>query len=377
MAKATPHEWLKEILKSHSQAKFPDLGKRGCNTLYSKNQHGQILGRKTAQAYSNTAKQRRNRNRFCQCVQMWKALTDPQKILFEWRETYFPDMNFEKLRYQDMFTSLCLRRLLWKYLKYTLEVKITLEVIEDTEEKAILRVKAENAHPTGDTRRWMYEEGSWSCVELDRFHLAYGSLKFYFSKISPEISYHCYVIDTQFGLTEEQYYILDKQLIAQACGRGTYIVMADHEGLYSNTIEIEIPAPKPLKHLEKFYLKVKNTGATIYGHETEWTRYILNPYPDKQVICIFGFEDKKGTPQPDFDFQDVQLIVYDLGWQLKIEVYGTYGAFYNELHHSDYGKICDCSPLNRDKPFEEIPPKSELKATVLMDKNFGVIQTVY
>ena len=240
MAKFELKEWLSEVIKSFTHAKFPNLSKRGCNALLSKNQHGTILGKKTAITNVKSLLQEENKNRFKQCVCMWKELTDPQRILFEWREYYFPDDDFTSPRYVDMFQSLCLQWKLYMYLEHTIKMDVELSIESEDDFKVTFKVRAINKDKKGSMRRWMWVDGDWRYIDLDRLHIKHGSLILRFHKIEPEIQYDAYQIRTEWGESEEQFLTILKEDIARTAGAGKYQVYAEHEGITSNSVEINV-----------------------------------------------------------------------------------------------------------------------------------------
>ena len=138
-------------------------------------------------------------------------------------------------------------------------------------------------------------------------------------------------------------------------------------------LEVDLHGFKYVIPLISFASKVKVTnlskGYTIPGTDRRCQKIKLMLLPNLKYVQILGFEDRCYHPRVDWDYEDVQFFLFEEGDKYRIEIYGTYGGDHNIVEIQGIDKKIDCSPLRRDKPFDELPPSDELRAVIYLDKD--------
>lgn len=119
---------------------------------------------------------------------------------------------------------------------------------------------------------------------------------------------------------------------------------------------------------KKLKLYVKTTDTWIGGLETQWVRIKMFTMPDLSRVFIIGFEDLKGQPNPDFDYDDVLIYVFETEDKLIAKVYGTFGRYDNYLNVESETEPIHCPPRNVNWRKDEIPPDDYLCAVMEFDK---------
>lgn len=119
---------------------------------------------------------------------------------------------------------------------------------------------------------------------------------------------------------------------------------------------------------KKLKLYVKTTDTWIVGLETKYVRIELFTMPDLSKIWIIGFEDLKGQPNIDFDYDDVLIYVFETENKLIAKVYGTFGAHDNYLYVEGETEPIRCPPRNIEWRKDEIPQDDYLCAVMEFDK---------
>ena len=82
------------------------------------------------------------------------------------------------------------------------------------------------------------------------------------------------------------------------------------------------------------YIDVYNEGIII--EERKWNGELVWAY--------VAVEDMLCDPEPDWDYNDVRIYVYDYGTKWGLYVWGTLGDYTNEVYYKGYGLICVCPP---------------------------------
>jgi hypothetical protein len=80
------------------------------------------------------------------------------------------------------------------------------------------------------------------------------------------------------------------------------------------------------------YVVVKETGATIYAHESEWCRIITVKHGRE---WFYGFEEMKDQPNPDYDYNEPILHVEKLDGRLQLTLREYHGRFHVDLYAFD------------------------------------------
>ncbi len=119
---------------------------------------------------------------------------------------------------------------------------------------------------------------------------------------------------------------------------------------------------------KKLKLYVETTGTWIGGLETQFVRIEMFTMPDLSRVWIIGFEDLKGQPNPDFDYDDVLIYVFEEEDKLIAKVYGTFGVYDNYLYIRGVTDPIYCPPLNFEWRKDKIPPDDYLCAVIEFDK---------
>jgi len=127
---------------------------------------------------------------------------------------------------------------------------------------------------------------------------------------------------------------------------------------------------------KKLRLYVETTGTRIGGLETKWVRIEMFTMPDLSKVWIIGFEDLKGQPNPDFDYDDVLIYVFETEDKLIAKVYGTFGDYDNYLYVKGKTNPIHCPPLNIEWRKDKIPPDGYLCAKLEFDKETITLITV-
>jgi len=88
------------------------------------------------------------------------------------------------------------------------------------------------------------------------------------------------------------------------------------------------------------YVMVKETGAVIHASESEWCR-IEEIKPGRE--WNYGFEEMKGQPSPDYDYDEPLLHVQKIDGRLQLTIKEYHGGFhvdvfaFNQLVWRDVG----------------------------------------
>jgi len=130
----------KQTRKGHSQANFRNLGMRGNASIYSRNQHGEILITKGQPTGKKARKKKVIEGRFAQLECMWKTMTRGQRRAFQHfceKHNYF---NLRRARPEDVFKSLGLQYRLNEFLEQELNLKIEILPIAWDEDRIKIMV---------------------------------------------------------------------------------------------------------------------------------------------------------------------------------------------------------------------------------------------
>ena len=80
---------------------------------------------------------------------------------------------------------------------------------------------------------------------------------------------------------------------------------------------------------DRFAIYVRDTNTWIYGYESDWV---------KTVKCDnwywIGFEDMKSQPNPDYDYEDVILKVYETEYSYVVEIWHGEHSYTNDIYYN-------------------------------------------
>ncbi len=76
------------------------------------------------------------------------------------------------------------------------------------------------------------------------------------------------------------------------------------------------------------YVMVKETGEVIYATESEWCR-IETIRPGRE--WVYGFEEMKGQPSPDYDYDEPLLHVEKIDNRLQLTIKEYHGRFHVDI----------------------------------------------
>ena len=119
---------------------------------------------------------------------------------------------------------------------------------------------------------------------------------------------------------------------------------------------------------KKLKLYVKTTDTFIEGLETQWVRIEMFTMPNSSKAWIIGFEDLKGQPYIDFDYEDVLIYVFETEDKFITKLYGTFGSYDNYLYVEGETEPIHCPPRGIGWRKDEIPPDDYLCAILEFDK---------
>ena len=110
--------------------------------------------------------------------------------------------------------------------------------------------------------------------------------------------------------------------------------------------------------LSRFKLYVEDTGETIKGNESEWVKV-------KKCNGFYwvGFEDMKGQSNPDYDYEDVILIIKETFAHYVIDVYHGEHSYTNKLYYDN-------------ELIAELKPRGGSKVQECSTENAGYVTTI-
>jgi len=127
---------------------------------------------------------------------------------------------------------------------------------------------------------------------------------------------------------------------------GHFELQGQFEGEFWKDVKINTHGLIYLKDIAElcslFDVYVETTGQWINGCETKWTEVAIFTDPEFNTYIALKFEDMKGQPNPDFDYNDVWITFEEVNNEYyDVKIYGTTGSYTNHVYfRKQY--ICTC-----------------------------------
>ncbi|MBT0160790.1 hypothetical protein G4O51_12490 [Candidatus Bathyarchaeota archaeon A05DMB-2] len=112
-------------------------------------------------------------------------------------------------------------------------------------------------------------------------------------------------------------------------GRVAVDLPAESRALKLDSFGLTCEISLPVHYLERFKIWVRDTSTWIYSYEETWVKKSREP-PDWDVL---GFEDQKGMPNPDWDFDDLIVKCRIEDGRLHVKIYNGTKEYTHDVYY--------------------------------------------